>query len=133
MCLIIHIITSALADNVFKEGYSTVNAVYNTEIPMGIQQILLKWKTNMMDLAIFLTMKKGEITRRALPYYSLVKNWRKFILDAGFEVPPLIYTIQRDTANVLNSIYLTSDEDSMLILTDNSPHTAVNTYAGYGL
>ena len=42
MCPIIHIITLVLTDNAFKNEYTTINAIYRVEIPIGVQQILLK-------------------------------------------------------------------------------------------
>ena len=36
MCFIIHIIILILADDAFKEEYSTVNVIYNVKIYTGI-------------------------------------------------------------------------------------------------
>ena len=108
MCPIIHIIALALADKAFKKNYSTVDAVYRAEIPVDVKQISLKWKTDVMDLALFRSVAKRQPTSEALSYHSLATNWRKLVSDAGFEAPPSFYAIRRDTANVLNSTYLQS-------------------------
>ena len=105
MCPIVHIIALALADNAFKEGYTTVDAIYQAGVPTGVQQISLKWNADVMDLALFRTMEKGEPTSRALPYHSFATNWRQLVSDAGFEVPPSFYAIRRGTANVLYGMH----------------------------
>lgn len=107
-CIVSHILSISVGQNVFKDNFKSVKEIFDLVIPDHRNILRIKWKNDVLSQPFFCDVKNTTggvyvLNDKAFPYAKYRDIFVRLGRVAGFEIALELYQLRRASGRNINS------------------------------